>query len=196
MLAERLGVPHISSGDLFRYHQKEGTPLGLKTKEYMSQGLLVPDEITIAMVLEQIQPPRCLNGFLLDGFPRTLAQAWVLDVAPAGTGFGIDRAILIEVPIEELIRRLSGRLVCQQCQAPYHSQDAAPKTAGRCNFCGGELYQRDDDAPEAVRVRLQVYQEETEPLIDHYIQQKKLVRVDGVGTVEEVGQKFLDSLQH
>ena len=196
MLAENLGVPHIASGDLFRYHQREGTPLGLKAMEYMSQGLLVPDEITITMVLEQILPPPGQKGFLLDGFPRNQVQARALDEALAGRGQEIDRTILIKVTPEELVRRLGGRLVCQQCQAPYHRETEPPKTPGKCDLCGGELYQRQDDTPEAVRVRIRVYRDETEPLIEYYSQPGKLVEVDGVGTVEEVGQWLLRFLQN
>ncbi len=194
MLAESLGVPHVASGDLFRYHQRQGTPLGLKAAEYMSQGLLVPDEITIAMVLERILPPLGQVGFLLDGFPRNLVQAQALDEALAGRGQALNRVVLIRVPQEELIKRLSGRLVCRQCQAPYHRDNASPKTPGKCDLCGGELYQRQDDTPEAVRVRIQVYQNETEPLVAFYSRSEKLVAVDGMGTVEEVGQRLLRSL--
>ena len=195
MLAEDLGVAHIASGDLFRYHQRKGTPLGLKATEYMSHGLLVPDEITIAMVLEQVSPPVGPKMFLLDGFPRNLVQAWALDEALADRGQEVDRAVLMRVPREELVRRLGGRLVCRQCQAPYHKETSPPATPGVCDLCGGELHQRQDDTPEAVRVRIQVYQDETEPLIEYYRQAGKLVEVDGEGTVGEVGQRLLVSLQ-
>jgi adenylate kinase len=195
ILAEALGLAHIASGDLFRYHQRKGTPLGLKAVEYMSQGLLVPDEITIAMVLEQDLLPVGGRAFLLDGFPRNYAQAQALDENLAGRGQHIDRAMLIKVSQDELVRRLSGRLVCRQCQAPYHEETAPPKTPGKCDLCGGELYQRQDDTPEAVRVRIRVYEAETEPLIGHYRRAGKLAEVDGVGTVEEVGQRLLGALQ-
>ena len=195
MLVKHLGVSHIASGDLFRYHQREGTPLGLKATHYMSQGLLVPDEITIAMVLEQILPPACHEGFLLDGFPRNLTQAQALDESLAGRGWDIDLVTLIKVPHEELVRRVSGRLVCRQCQAPHHMETAQPKTPGRCDLCGGELHQRSDDTPEAVRVRIQVYQDEADRLVEYYSRAGKLVEVDGVGTLEEVGSRILRSLE-
>ena len=195
MLAETLGVPHIASGDLFRYHQTKGMPLGLKAMEYMSQGMLVPDEITIAMVLEKVLPPLGQNKFLLDGFPRNLVQAQALDEAIAGRGYQIDQVIHIQVPEEKLVGRLSNRWVCRACQAPYHGETAPPNTAGTCDLCGGELYQRQDDAPDAVKVRIQVYHNQTQPLIDYYRQAGKLAHVDGVGTVKEVGERVLRSLQ-
>lgn len=195
MLSENLGVSHIASGDLFRYHQRKGTPLGLKVIEYTSHGLLVPDEITIAMVLDQVLTPEGQQGFLLDGFPRNVAQALALDEALAGRGQAADSAVLIKVPHEELVRRLSSRLVCRQCQAPYHKENAPPKTSGECDACGGELYQREDDTPEAVKVRIRVYQEETEPLIGYYARAGKLKEVDGIGTMNEVGQRLIRSLR-
>ena len=195
LLAEELSISHIASGDLFRHHEREGTPLGIKAMEYMTQGLLVPDEITIAMVLEQVLPPAGQTAFLLDGFPRNLVQARTLDEALEGRGRGIDRTILIQVAAEELVRRLSGRLVCRQCEAPYHSDTAPPNTTDRCDLCGGELYQRQDDTPEAVTTRIRVYQEETEPLKGYYARSGKLVEVDGHGTAGEVTQRILKSLQ-
>lgn len=196
VLAENLGLLHIASGDLFRYHQQKGTPLGLKTMEYMSQGLLVPDEITIAMVLEQVLSPAALRGALLDGFPRNLTQAQVLDDALEDRGMAIDRAILVSVPEQELIRRLSGRLVCRRCQTPYHPITAPPEVEGRCDRCQGELYQRQDDTADAIMVRIQVYRDDTAPLIDHYQGTGKLAEVNGVGTVEEIGQRLLQSIEN
>ena len=196
ILAKSLGAAHIASGDLFRYNQQKGTPLGLKAIEYMNQGLLVPDEITIAMVMEQILPPIGPKKFLLDGFPRNMVQAEALHEALAARGQGIDRVIVARVPHDELVRRLGGRLVCQRCQTPYHSETAPPRTSGVCDLCGGELYQREDDKPEAVRVRIRVYEEETEPLIQYYRQSGGLVEVDGVGTMEEVGQRILGTFQN
>ena len=194
MLAEHLGVSHIASGDLFRDHQKQGTPLGLKATEYMNHGILVPDEITIAMVLERILPPGGSTAVLLDGFPRNLAQGQALDEALAARGVEIDRVVLITVPKEELARRLGGRLVCRGCQAPYQAETAPPKVSGKCYLCGGELYQRADDTPKAIKVRIQVYQDETQPLVQHYSGAGKVVEVDGVGTVEEVGHRLLRCL--
>ena len=196
MLAESLGLLHIASGDLFRCHQQKGTPLGLNAMEYMNQGILVPDEIAIAMVLEQVLSPTALRGALLDGFPRNLAQAQALDDALAHRGMAIDRAILVSVPEQELIRRLNGRLVCRQCQTPYHTETAPPKVEGRCDRCQGELYQRQDDAAGAIMVRIQVYRDETAPLIDHYRGTGKLAEVDGVGTVEEIGRRILQSIEY
>ena len=191
ILANSLGIQSIASGDLFRSHQLKGTRLGLKAKEYMSQGLLVPDEITIAMVLENIKALSPRDQYLLDGFPRNLVQAHAL----SDNGQEIDKVLLIQVPREELVRRLSGRLVCTQCQSPYDQHAFPPETPGRCDSCGSELYQRPDDTPEAVRVRIQVYEDETEPLIELYGGPGKLERVEGVGTVQEVAQRLLKSVQ-
>ena len=197
LLAEHLGVPHIASGDLFRSHQHKGTPLGLKVTEYVRHGLLVPDEITVAMVLEEVIPLVGLvkNGFLLDGFPRNLAQAKALEEALASRGALIDLAVLIKVPQEELVTRLSGRLVCRSCQALYHRQTAPPKVADQCDQCGGELYQRPDDRPEAVKTRIQVYEEETAPTVEHYRRSGSLVEVDGTGTVSDVERRLHQSLK-
>ena len=192
-LAEDLNVPHIASGDLFRYHLGNGTALGLKASEYMTHGLLVPDEITIAMVLERIQPPLDIAGYLLDGYPRNMVQAEALEDMVA-RGSPIDVVILIRVPDEELVRRLAGRMVCRDCQAPYHHETAPPTTAGRCHACGGELFHREDDAPEAVRVRIRVYREETQPVLDYYAGTDKLVEVDGVGDVQEVRNRLLKAV--
>ena len=194
-LAERLRLYHIASGDLFRYHQRKGTPLGLKAMEYMSQGLLVPDEITAVMVLEQVLDRKAHNGCLLDGFPRNLVQARGLDEALSARGQKIDRVVLMKVSEEELLNRLAGRLVCRECHASYHRETAPPESPDRCDMCGGELYQREDDSVEAVKVRIRIYQEATEPLIQYYSGEGKLLEVDGVGTVEEVGQRLLRSLQ-
>ena len=194
-LAGRLDVPHVASGDLFRSHQQQGTPLGVKALEYMTQGMLVPDEITIAMVLERILPPLAQKGFLLDGFPRNLIQAEALDQALAGRGLAITKTILISVPSDELVVRLSGRLVCRQCQTPYHRETTPPKTPEVCDSCGGQLYQRQDDTPEAIRTRIQVYEDETQPLVEYYSRDNCLVEVDGVGGVEEISRRLVQSLQ-
>ena len=196
VLAESLGISHIASGDLFRYHQREGTPLGLEARNYMTQGLLVPDEITIAMVLEQALSSESRRGFLLDGFPRNLAQAQALEETLAERGQKIHGAILIDVPQQELEKRLKGRLVCEQCHALYHQEVAPPKVPAMCDRCGGKIQQRQDDTIEAIRVRIQVYQEETKPLVDYYSHLGKLGTVDGVGSVEKVGQRIVESLSH
>ncbi len=189
------GVSHISTGDLFRRHQREGTELGKKAAEYMSQGALVPDEVTIAMVLNQTLPPDSPDGFLLDGFPRNLNQAQSLDDALNSESIGIDRVVHMMVPVEELVKRLGGRMICRQCQVPYHRDNAPPKAEGVCDSCGGEVYQRDDDKPEAIRTRIQVYQNETQPLVDYYRQQGNIVDVDGIGPVEEVKVRLMEALK-
>jgi adenylate kinase len=193
-LAEHLGVRHISSGDLFRYHQSNGTPLGLKATEYMSQGLLVPDEITIAMVLERIQPPLDKQGYILDGFPRNMVQTVALEEL-AVRGCPIDWAVLIQAPDDELVRRLSGRLVCMDCQATYHAMTAPPKTPGRCDWCRGVLFQRQDDTSEAVSKRIRVYMEETEPIVEFYRRSGKLVTVNGQGPVEVVWKRLKEAME-
>lgn len=184
-LAERLGVTRMSTGDLFRSHQARGTELGLLVRSYMEKGEYVPDEVTIGMVMEWIDAPEQSAGFVLDGFPRTLAQAEALDKRVADAG-GIDRVIYIRVSQGELIRRLTGRLVCRGCQTPYHSVSAPPTIEGECNHCGGELYQREDDRPEVVGHRLKVYERETAPVIEYYRGSGNLEEIDGEGTTEEV----------
>ena len=192
-LTEVLGVPHVASGDLFRHHRRKGTPLGIKASEYMTHGLLVPDEITTAMVMERIQPPLDMEGYLLDGFPRNLVQAQALDEM-AARGKPVDYVILISVPDDELVTRLSGRRVCECCQASYHVEMAPPSTPGRCDDCGGGLLQREDDSPEAVRVRIRVYNEETQPMLDHYVRAGKLVEVDGLGHMDDVARRLLKAM--
>ena len=185
LLAQHWGVAHIASGDLFRKHLGEGTELGMLAKTYMDKGELVPDDVTIRMVLERMSEPDAANGYVLDGFPRTLEQASALDAALSEKGQEIASAPLIEVDIEELVRRLAGRWICRSCQAPYHEMSNPPKDAGRCDACQGELYQRDDDRPEVVRVRLTTYERQTAPLIEYYDAQGKLTRINGQ---REVGQ--------
>lgn len=184
---EKLQVPRVSSGDLFRDNQNRETELGLLARSYMERGVLVPDDVTIKMVMEWINEHLDAGGFLLDGFPRTHAQAEALDRELEGKG-GIDVAVYVAVPMDELIRRLSGRLVCRKCQTPYQLDSAPPQRAGKCDRCGGELYQRDDDKPEAVKKRIQVYLEETEPLVEYYREAGKLKKVCGIGSIEEVGR--------
>ena len=193
-IAEKLGTPRVSSGDLFRDHQQRDTELGRLARSYMERGVLVPDSVTIAMVGEWINAHEDEGGFLLDGFPRTLAQAESLERTVAQTG-GIDRGFYIKVSREELVRRLSGRLVCRGCQSPYHRDSAPPRTPGECDRCGGELYQRDDDKPEAVRKRIQVYLEETEPVVEYYRTAGILREVDGEGSVEQVGRALMEALR-
>ena len=185
-LAQRLSLAHVASGDLLREHRAKGTELGQQASSYMQQGLLVPDELVIRMVLERIGQEDSQGGVVLDGFPRTLEQAEVLDQTLNAPG--IQKAICIEVSQKELVRRLGGRLTCRNCQAPYQ-ESTAPE---RCLACGGELYQRDDDRPEAVQQRIQVYETQTAPLLDYYREQGKLHTVNGE---QEVGAVTHDLLQ-
>jgi len=185
-LTKKLGVVHVASGDLFRRALGEKTELGMLAKSYMDKGELVPDEVTINMVLERIVQPDCAGGVLFDGFPRTLSQAEALDKRLASESRSIDSVAYIEVPEEELVRRLSGRWICRACQTPYHAVSSPPKTPGVCDACGGELYQRDDDKEETVRERLKVFLSQTLPIVDYYGGQGKLVRVDGNRDVAEV----------
>lgn len=196
LVSRELGLKHISSGDLFRSALKKGTDLGLKAKEYMTRGELVPDEITISMVLERISAPDCQKGIILDGFPRNLEQARALDEALGARVKTIDKAFYIMVSEGELIGRLGGRWVCRKCQAPYHLTDSPPKAAGVCDKCGGELYQRPDDTPTTVKNRLRVYFEQTAPLIDYYSRMGKLVEVAGEGTPTEVAQLIVSAIDN
>ena len=178
-LREALNLPHVASGDLFRENLKNETELGLKAKVYMDRGELVPDDVTIAMVMERLSRPDCARGALLDGFPRTIAQAEALDQALAERGLKISLVPYIAVPDEVLIERVSGRRLCRVCGEAYHVKFNPPRQPGVCDDDGGELYQRDDDRPETVRKRLQVYWEQTSPLVDYYRDQGVLVEVNG-----------------
>ena len=193
-VAQELGVVHIASGDLFRQALKQGTELGLKAKSYMEKGVLVPDEITIRLVLERMLAPEGEGGVILDGFPRNLEQAEALDKVLAQQAKAIDKVVYIKVSEEELLKRLSGRWVCRDCQAPYHTVNSPPKVWGKCDRCGGELYQRPDDTVDTVKKRLEVYFAQTVPLIDYYAQAGKLLEVDGEGGVDEVGSRVVAAL--
>lgn len=193
-LAKSAGVAHVASGDLFRRHQGEGTELGKLAGSYMKKGELVPDEVVIRMVLERIQEPDARGGYILDGFPRTHEQAEALDRALAQEGVRIDEVPLVEVETEELVRRLAGRWICSRCQTPYHQETAPPAKPGECDACGGELYQRPDDRPEAVRRRLEVYEEQTTPLVRYYERQGKLRRVNGQQKIEQVAADLRKAL--
>jgi len=193
-VARKLGLVHIASGDLFRQSLEQGTELGIKAKSYMERGVLVPDQLTIGMALDRISAPDCEPGAILDGFPRNLKQAEALDKALAQQDKTIDKVIYINVSEEELVKRLSGRWICHQCQAPYHITNSPPKVWGRCDRCGGELYQRPDDTAESVRKRLEVYLAQTVPLIDYYAQLGKLLEIDGGGDVAEVGKRIITAL--
>ena len=195
VVAQECGLVHIASGDLFRQALEQGTELGIKANSYMEQGVLVPDEITTGMVLERMSAPDCEGGVILDGFPRNLEQAEALDNALARQSRAVDRVIYIKVSKKELLKRLSGRWICRRCQTPYHITNSPPKIWGKCDKCGGELYQRLDDAVESVRKRLDVYFAETSPLIEHYTRLGKLSEIDGEGGVDEVGSRIIATLR-
>ena len=194
-LARELKLVHVATGDLFRQALEQQTELGLKAKAYMEKGVLVPDEITIQMVLERILAPDCEGGAILDGFPRNANQASALDERLAEQSRAIDMVIYIKVSREELISRLGGRWICRQCQAPYHEVNSPPRVAGKCDRCGGELYQRPDDTPETVAKRLEVYFSDTAPLIEYYTQAGKLVEVAGEGDVAEVTERIMAAVR-
>lgn len=188
-IAESYELPHISTGDIFRKNISEGTELGKEAKSYMDKGALVPDELTIRMLLDRVGADDCGRGYILDGFPRTIPQAEALDEELGKIGEKIDYAIDVEVPDEDIINRMSGRRACPKCHAIYHIAYIPPKKDGICDQCGAELIIRDDDKPETVRKRLQVYHEQTQPLIDFYRKKGVLHTVDGTRDADEV---FLD----
>jgi len=187
-LVDKLGIPQISTGDIFRAALKEGTPMGLKAKTYMDKGELVPDDVVIGVVEERLTKPDLDKGYMLDGFPRTLAQAEALDKIIVSQGKSINHAILVDVPDEELVARLSGRRTCRNsdCGKMYHVMFNPPKSDGICDACGSELYQRDDDSEATIRERLTVYNNQTAPLIDYYDKKQLLRRVAGVGPIDEI----------
>jgi adenylate kinase len=195
LLSQKLQLAHIASGDLFRQALGKGTELGLQAKAYMEKGQLVPNEITIKMVLERITAPDCKNGIMLDGFPRNVEQAKALDEALAKQKKQIDKTIYIKVSEAELLKRLTGRWICRKCQAPYHEVSSPPKVAGKCDKCGGELYQRADDNTETIKKRLEVFFAETAPLIEYYSKVGKLLEVQGEGTMEEISNRIISALQ-
>ncbi len=186
MIADKYGVPHISTGDIFRANIKNGTELGMEAKKYMDQGLLVPDELTVRILLDRVAQDDCKNGYVLDGFPRTIPQAEVLDSELTKLGDHIDYAINVDVPDENIVKRMSGRRACLTCGTTYHIEHVPPKKEGICDVCGSELVLRDDDKPETVKNRLNVYHEQTQPLIDFYTEKGVLKTVDGTVPMEEV----------
>jgi len=192
-VARELGLTAIASGDLFRQAVERGDKLGLKVKDYLEKGALVPDEITAQVVLERISSPDCRGGIVFDGFPRNLKQAGVLEEALKRQNKKIDWVVYIKVSEKELVKRLSGRLVCRQCQTPYGRETA--HTGDKCHRCGGELYQRPDDNIETVKERLKIYFNETAPLIEHYRKSGKLLEVDGEGSVDKVTHRITGDLQ-
>lgn len=195
ILVEKYGIPQISTGDMLREHVGKGTELGLKAKEYMEKGQLVPDEIILGMVKERLSQPDAQKGFILDGFPRTVAQAEALDKMLEEMGRKLDVALALIVPDEELVLRLTGRRTCKNCGMMYHIKFKPPKIEGKCDACGGELYQRPDDNEETVRNRLKVYHESTAPLIEYYKNKGILAEIDGSKSIEEITQQIINILE-
>lgn len=193
-IAEKYTIPHISTGDIFRANIKNGTELGKKAKEYMDQGLLVPDELTCDLVMDRIQQDDCKNGFVLDGFPRTIPQAEALDEALTNIGQKMDYAIDVDVPDENIVNRMGGRRACLSCGATYHVEFNPTKAEGVCDACGAQTVLRDDDKPETVQKRLTVYHDQTQPLIDYYKNQGILKSVDGTQPMEAVFQAIIGIL--
>ena len=193
-IAEKYNIPHISTGDIFRSNIKAGTELGKKAKSFIDQGLLVPDEVTIGMLLDRIHEADCENGYILDGFPRTIPQAESLTAALEENGEAIDFALDVEVPDANIVNRMAGRRACLKCGATYHTEFAAPKKEGICDKCGSELVLRVDDKPETVQKRLEVYHEQTHPLIDYYKKKGVLHAIDGTLSMETVFKNIVDIL--
>lgn len=185
-LARAVGVPHIASGDLFREHLNNGTQLGRQAQVYIDRGDLVPDEVTVGMIAERLSQPDCGSGFVLDGFPRTVAQAEALERILGRMGTALDVVPLIQVSAEVALARLAGRWTCRDCGAVYHTLFSPPQKGGVCDACGGELYQRSDETRQAHEHRLQVYQEQTAPLVDYYRRGGLLVEIDGEQSIEDV----------
>lgn len=185
-IAAKYGIPHISTGDIFRANIKNGTELGKKAKTYMDQGLLVPDELVVDLVVDRVNQDDCENGYVLDGFPRTIPQAEALTEALEKMGQKVDFAIDVNVPDENIVKRMGGRRACVTCGATYHMVYAPTKKEGICDTCGGELILRDDDKPETVQKRLNVYHDQTQPLIDYYTSQGILRTVDGTVDIDDV----------
>ena len=194
-LHEELNAPHIATGDLFRAALSQGTPLGMEAKSYMDRGELVPDDVTVRMLLERISQPDASDGYILDGFPRSIGQAEALGAALTERSEGIDKVLLVDVSEDELVRRLSGRWICRSCQTPYHAISNPPRAEGVCDADGGELYQRDDDKPETVMNRLTVYKDQTAPLIDYYEGQQILTRINGEQEIDVVRSNLLAALK-
>ena len=195
MISDKYNIPHISTGDIFRANIKEGTELGKKAKTYMDAGALVPDELVVDLVVDRVAKDDCANGYVLDGFPRTIPQAKALDEALAKNGVKIDFAIDVEVPDENIINRMSGRRACVECGATYHIKYAPTKVENVCDRCGNELILRDDDKPETVKKRLDVYHEQTQPLIDYYNEAGVLAEVDGTKDMMDVFGDIIELLK-
>ena len=194
-LTERFGIPQIATGDILRGAVQDRTPLGIKAKEYMDAGSLVPDEVVIGIVRERLQQPDCEQGFILDGCPRTEAQAEALKATQKGMGRQLDAVISLEVDEEALVRRLTGRRTCRNCGRGFHVEFDPPRQEGVCDACGGELYQREDDREETIRNRLRVYREQTSPLISYYQGEGLLTSIDGMQAIDAVQARILEALQ-
>ena len=195
IIKEKTGLPHVTTGELFRENIRAGTELGKQAQPFVESGRLVPNELTIGMLLDRIAQPDCAGGCMFDGFPRNTEQAEALDEALAGEGKQIDKAIYIPVATDELVRRLAGRWSCPQCGAVYHETNQPPKQSGVCDNCGAQLYQREDDRPEVVRTRLEVNLKNLEPLLEHYRRGGKLLEVNGERPVDQITQDILRLLQ-
>ncbi|WP_431983338.1 adenylate kinase [Streptomyces qinglanensis] len=194
-LAKNLAIPHIATGDLFRANISQGTPLGQKAQEYMRAGQLVPDEVTIGMAKGRMEEQDAADGFLLDGFPRNIAQAQALDGYLDETGLKLDAVLDLEVPEDEVVKRIAGRRICRSDSSHvFHVEYSPAKTDGVCDVCGGELYQREDDREETVRKRLEVYHSETEPIIDHYKTQGLVTTISALGAVSEVTERAMQAI--
>ena len=193
-IAAKYGVPHISTGDIFRANLKEGTELGLKAKVFMDQGLLVPDSLTLELIMDRFSKDDCKNGYVLDGFPRTIPQAEALTKALKDNNDKLDYAVDVDVPDENIVNRMSGRRACSKCGGTFHIKFNPTKVEGICDLCGGELYVRDDDKPEVVSKRLATYHEQTQPLIDYYKSEGILKTVDGTQPVDKVFEDIVKIL--
>ena len=195
MLTERFSIPQISTGEILRAAVKDGTPMGLKAKEFMDAGSLVPDEVVVGIVRDRLQAADCTNGFILDGFPRTVAQADALQASLQEMDKALDRVISLDVDAEALVERLTGRRTCKECSRGYHVKFDPPREVGICDACGGSLFQRDDDQEETIRKRLQVYADQTSPLISYYRDAGVLMELDGMQPIPAVQEKMLSLLQ-
>ena len=194
-IAAHFGIPHISTGDIFRANLKEGTPLGLKAKEYMDSGNLVPDEVTNEMVKDRLTHPDTANGFLLDGYPRNVVQAGVLRAALAEKSTPLDAVLELATDDAVIIARLSGRRTCKNCNASFHVEFDKPQVDGKCDSCGGDLYQREDDKEEVIKRRLEVYAEQTAPIVSFYREEGLLISMSAEGDVEEITQRAISALK-
>lgn len=194
-IVEKYNIPHISTGDILRENIKNNTDLGKTAKDYMDKGLLVPDELVVSIMKNRLVEDDCKDGFLLDGFPRTVEQAKALDAELASLDIELDKVINLEADEEVLVERITGRRICKECGTTYHVRNNPPKEAGICDLDGEELFQREDDTVETVTTRIEVYENQTQPLIKYYENQDLLLNIDGVGTIENIFSEIVDSLE-